>query len=115
MTDIIVQWGSGSNGKGKGKGWSINIATPNPGAQPNISSDVGELDIQFNSVAGYPGSLNIVGSASIQIVAGVNDGILPLETIDISMTTGPVNGVVDVIGTVIVKGAGKGRCKSIRT
>ena len=105
MADITVTYGVGA-GKGKGKGWSIAIVTQ--GAQPTLSSDAGELDIAFNSVAGVPGALNIVGQGSIMIPAvnGVGPGTMG-EIIDIDLTVN--NAVGTVVGTIQVKGAGKGR------
>ena len=89
-----------------GGGWSMAIVTP--GAQPTISSDAGDVDIAFNSVAGVPGALNIVGRGSIMVPA-VN-GLGPTtigETIDIDLTVNNAAGTI--AGTVGVKGGGKGR------
>ena len=82
------------------QGWRLDITTG--GAQVQVGSDAGRIDsVQFTST-GNPGEVHIVAEASI-ITA---DGQLG-EEIGVDMVVN--NGAGQVTGTIIYKGAGKGR------
>ena len=79
------------------RGWEIQFLTA--GSQPRVYSDIGEIDqVRLTSIADQPGCLRFEAVGS---VTGGGESVDTNVTID--------NGAGTVIGSVTVKGAGKGR------
>ncbi len=95
MATITATLGGG--GGGGGAGWSIAVITT--AGQPTVSSTAGALDDFSVASTATPGEVQLTSSASI-----LNNGVMG-EQVFTNLIVAPGS----VTGTIVIKGAGKGR------